>query len=223
MSGARRAAKQGRVHAPRAEAVIAGTAITMFGGMALLAVQYIGLHHDLETANQARDALASQVEKLGGTPVAGAPGSRGEPGKSVVGARGPAGPSGPSGRSGTAGSPGPTGPPGSPGPTGVPGLPGSPGPTGPAGADGASGAPGKDGSNGTNGAPPSSWTYTDQDGNEYACTPVGDFDPDHPRYRCTQTSTASPQPSPTPSDKPSPSDTQSSGLLPLGLLDRRRT
>jgi hypothetical protein len=89
------------------------------------------------------------------------------------------------------------------------------GPAGPTGAEGASGAPGKDGSNGS---PPKSWTYTDQDGNEYQCTAVDNFDPDNPRYHCVQTSTASPtpSPSPSPSEQPSPSDSPSP-LLPLTL------
>ena len=211
-----------------AAAVVLGTAIAWI----LLSVQ--GLQHDLRTSNEARDRLAAQVESLGGTPVAGPPGSRGEPGQSVVGARGPAGPPGPAGPSGKAAptitpSPGPTGP------AGPPGAPGAdstvPGPSGPAGQD-ATGAPGQDGTNGSDGEdgqPPAEWTYTDQDGRQYRCVPVDDFDPNSPRYHCTQTSgpTASPEPSstpqPEPEPEPSPTDTESSGLLPLGLLDRRRT
>jgi hypothetical protein len=215
-----------------ASAVVLGAAIAWI----LLSVQ--GLQHDLRTSNEARDALARQVQSLGEKPVAGPPGSRGEPGKAVVGARGPAGPAGPPGASGKPGptitpSPGPTGPTGPAGPTGPPGadstIPGPTGPAGPAGQD-ATGAPGQDGQDGTDGAdgsPPAEWTYTDQDGREYQCVPVDDFDPGAPRYRCTQTSgpTTSPEPSPTPEPEPepSPSDTGSSGLLPLSLLDRRRT
>jgi hypothetical protein len=103
-------------------------------------------------------------------------------------------------------------------------VPGPAGPSGAAGQAGADGAAGQDGTDGKNGAPPSSWTYTDQDGNEYSCVPVEDFDPGNPRYRCTQTSTASPDPSSSPTPQPEPSDTPSeSTLLPLGLLsDRRR-
>ena len=208
-------------------------ALAAVAGMAALAWVVITMQQlssDLRTANDARDALAAQVEKLGGKPVAGPPGSRGEAGKTVVGARGPSGPAGPSGAAGKDAptitpSPGPAGPTGPAGVAGVPGadstIPGPAGPTGQAGADGAAGQDGQDGSDGTNGAPPSSWTYTDQDGNEYSCVPVSDFDPDNPRYQCTQTSTASPEPSPTPSDTPSPSDSQS-GLLPLVALERRR-
>lgn len=202
---------------PRAEAVIAALVIVLFGGMALLAVQYVGMHQDLQTANAARDALARQVQRLGGSPVAGPPGSRGSVGP--AGAAGVVGPPGPSGASGQPGKPaptitGPAGPSGPPGPSGASIV----GPSGAAGQDGASGAPGKDGSNGS---PPSSWTYTDQSGNEYRCEPVDNFDPSNPRYRCVQTSTASPTPSPTPSpsDQPSPSDSPTP-LLPLGLKRR---
>ena len=200
----------------------------------LLSVQ--GLQHELRESNTARDQLAQQVEDLGGTPVAGPPGSRGEPGESVVGARGPAGPPGPSGAPGKAAptiTPSP-GPPGPAGPSGVPGADSTiPGPTGPAGqdgapgADGADGVPGQDGTDGKDGAPPSEWTYTDQDGREYRCIPVDDFDPAQPRYRCTQTSGPEPTPEPSsapaPEPEPSPSDTSSPGLLPLSLLtDARR-
>lgn len=202
-------------------AVILGVALAWI----LLAVQ--GLQDELRTSNDARDALARQVRSLGGTPVAGPPGSRGEPGKTVIGARGPSGPPGPSGKPAPTITPSP-GPSGPAGPSGAPGadstVPGPVGPTGPTGPAGQDGAAGQDGSDGKNGAPPSSWTYTDQDGNEYQCVPVDDFDPDNPRYRCTQTSTASPGPSPSPSDTPSPSDSPTStGLLPLTIADRRRS
>ena len=209
-------------------AVVLGAAIAWI----LLSVQ--GLQHDLRTSNEARDALARQVESLGEKPVAGPPGSRGEPGQTVVGARGPSGPPGPPGPSGK---PAPTitpspGPPGPPGPSGPPGsdstVPGPTGPAGPAGQD-ATGAPGQDGEDGQDGSPPAEWTYTDQDGREYRCVPVDDFDPGRPRYHCTQTSgpTTSPEPSPSsspePTPEPGPNDSSSSGLLPLSVLDRRRT
>jgi hypothetical protein len=202
-------------------AVILGVALAWI----LLAVQ--GLQEELRTSNDARDALARQVQSLGGTPVAGPPGSRGEPGKSVIGARGPSGPPGPSGKPAPTLTPSP-GPSGPAGPSGAPGadstVPGPVGPTGSAGQDGADGAAGQDGADGKNGSPPSSWTYTDQDGNEYRCVPVDDFNPDNPRYTCTQTSTASPAPTPSPSDQPSPSDSPTSaGLLPLTIADRRRS
>lgn len=210
----------------RAESLGLATALLALGLFAGLAILLVNQAQQLRYERARGDALARQVEGLGGTPVAGPTGARGEPGQTVVGARGPSGPRGPAGspgKAGAAGSRGPTGAPGSPGPAGADGVAGSPGPTGPVGQSGADGAPGKDGSDGSNGAPPSSWTYTDQDGNEYRCVPVDNFDPDNPRYTCTQTSTVSPTPTETqsPTPQPTPSDTQSSGLLPLGLLNRR--
>jgi hypothetical protein len=89
------------------------------------------------------------------------------------------------------------------------------GPTGPAGQD-ATGTPGKDGTDGQDGSPPAEWTYADQYGNTYRCTPVDDFDPDNPRYQCTQTATASPTPS-----EPGHGNTSTVGLLPLSLIIRR--
>ena len=219
-----------------------GAAIVLGAALAWILLSVQGLQHDLHQSNEARDQLAQQVKDMGGTPVAGPPGSRGDPGPSTVGARGP---SGPPGRQGEPGKPAPTitpspGPQGPAGPQGEPGadstVPGPTGPPGPSGQDGAAGAdgqpgqPGEDGADGTDGqdgAPPSEWTYTDQDGREYRCTPVDGFDPDNPRYHCTQTAGPSPTPEPEPSSapapEPSPDDTSSSGLLPLGLLDRRRT
>lgn len=206
-------------------AILGAVAIGVALAWILLAVQ--GLQDELRTSNDARDALARQVQSLGATPVAGPPGARGEAGKTVVGARGPAGPPGPVGASGKPAptltpSPGPTGP---VGPSGQPGADSTvPGPTGPAGPAGQDGQNGQDGKDGKDGAPPTSWTFTDQDGNTYQCVPVDDFNPDDPRYRCTQTSQVSPEPSPSPSDQPTPSDSPtSSGLLPLTVLDRRRS
>ena len=222
--------------------VLAMTAALILGAaLAWILLSVQGLQHDLRTSNEARDALARQVRSLGEKPVAGPPGSRGDPGQAAVGARGPTGPPGPPGKPAPTLTPrpGPTGP---PGPSGAPGAPGAdstvPGPTGPAGQDGAPGVdgqpgqPGEDGADGTDGqdgAPPSEWTYTDQDGREYRCVPVDGFDPDNPRYRCTQTAGPSPSPEPSsapsqePSQDPPPGDNSSSRLLPLGLLDRRRT
>lgn len=225
MTGTRK--KPRRLRLPRAEWLGLVTALLALGLFAGLAILFVDQAQELRAERDYNRALARQVEGLGGTPVAGPPGSRGEPGESVVGARGPSGPSGPPGPSGAPGkaaptitpSPGPTGP---PGPSGAPGADSTvPGPTGPPGQD-ATGAPGQDGTDGEDGAPPSEWTYTDQDGNEFRCMPVDDFDPDNPRYRCIQTSTASPEPSPSPSSEPTPSDSSPSGLLPLGLLGRSR-
>jgi hypothetical protein len=208
--------------------LIAAVAIVLAAGaLAAVVTGFLVMSRNLETERHRNDLLAAQVEQLGGTPVAGPTGATG-----VVGPPGPAGPPGPSGAPGKAAPtitprPGPTGP---PGPSGAPGADSTvPGPTGPAGPPGqdATGAPGQDGEDGTDGkdgAPPSEWTYTDQDGNTYRCVPVEDFDPDQPRYRCTQTSTANPGPGPqpSPSQEPTPSDSGSSGLLPLNVLERRR-
>lgn len=220
------------LRAPRAEWLIALTLAFVVLLLGWLCVKVVSQDRDLRTSNEARDALARQVESLGETPVAGPPGSRGEPGEAGVGEQGPPGPTGPRGPSGKAAptitpSPGPSGPAGPAGPIGPAGadstVPGPTGPTGPAGQD-ATGAPGQDGTDGQDGSPPAEWTYVDEDGNEHRCTRVDDFDPDNPRYQCTQTSTASPDPdpSPPPSQEPEPGDKPtSSGLLPLGL-DRRR-
>lgn len=176
----------------------------------------------LRTANDARDALARQVQQLGHQPIAGPPGSRGDPGPSVTGPRGPqgepgpagptgpVGPIGPTGQTGigsigspgTNGATGPTGQPGIPGPTGAPGAPGKDGTDGKNGADG---APGKDGANGQ---PPAGWTYTDPQGVTYNCVPVDNFDPNAPRYKC----------SPAPSPSPTPSSAARRGAFGIGAL-----
>jgi hypothetical protein len=115
------------------------------------------LSHDLRNANQARDLLAAQVQKLGAKPVAGPPGSRGEPGKSVVGPQGPKGdpgepgPSGPPGPSGSPGKKGKNGSTGSSGSNGEPGAAGATGAAGPAGPQGPQGPPGPQGPAGEDG------------------------------------------------------------------------
>jgi hypothetical protein len=133
----------------------------LMGILLALLVAYIWwqtsqLTHDLRTANQARDALASQVQQLGGKPVAGPPGSRGEPGASVTGPPGPSGPPGPPGPSGAnaTGKPGADGEDGTPGAAGQPGEPGQDGEsvTGPAGPPGPQGEPGPAGPQGERGA-----------------------------------------------------------------------
>ncbi|MGA5486712.1 collagen-like protein [Streptomyces pseudogriseolus] len=107
------------------------------------------------------------------------------------------GPRGPQGAPGDPGptitpSPGPRGQPGRdgadstvPGPAGSPGAPGAdstvPGPSGPPGPPGRDG---RDGISGTDGRPPAGWTFT-YGGVTYTCTPVDEFDPAAPRYRCT--------------------------------------
>lgn len=128
------------------------------------------LSAELHTANAARDALASQVQRLGGKPVAGPPGSRGE---SITGPRGQKGDEGEPGKSGPSGAPGQSGDdgtdgadgsegskgtdgvgePGSTGAAGTDGVPGPPGPQGEPGPAGPQGPAGKDGADGRDGNP----------------------------------------------------------------------
>lgn len=176
---------------------------------------------ELREANDARDALASQVQQLGGEPVAGPPGSRGQVGPEGPagdpGDRGPMGPQGPGGETGPSGSPGPSGAPGEAGPSGEPGSQGQageagpPGPQGDPGPAGPQGEPGEQGPRGERGAAgpaPSSWSFTYQ-GTTYRCTPVSEGST---RYSCD------PQ---EPADEPSPSPS-SGGLLGLLALDPNR-
>lgn len=200
----------------RADLWFALGAVVALAVLAWIVITMQALSHDLRTANDARDALASQVQKLGGKPVAGPPGSRGEAGQSVVGPRGPKGDQGPSGPPGPSGSPGADGADGddgsdatgSPGPTGAAGVDGvdgaagsegaagPPGPQGEPGPAGADGAAGKDGTDGRDGQPPAGWTYTDRQGVTYDCEPVDDFDPNAPRYQCTPSSGGGSNPAP---------------------------
>lgn len=149
----------------RSDLMFALAAALGLAGFAFLIVTVQGLSGELRTANEARDQLAQQVERLGGSPVAGPPGSRGEPGK---GAAGPSGPPGPQGERGASGEAGPVGPSGSPGtdgtgatgPAGTPGADGqsvvgpagSQGEAGPRGEAGPPGAAGQDGADGRDGA-----------------------------------------------------------------------
>jgi hypothetical protein len=138
----------------------AGAAIGLFI-LAWIVITMQQLGHNLQTANEARDALARQVEQLGEKPVAGPPGSRGQPG--TVGPEGPKGDPGEPGPAGPAGATGPPGPSGSPGPSGAPGTsgangsdgaagdPGAAGPTGPAGPAGPAGPQGDPGPAGPQG------------------------------------------------------------------------
>ncbi len=172
-----------------------GDVLTVVGAMllgavlAFVLVNIQDLHDELRIANQARDALASQVQGLGATPVAGQPGNRGDIGPS--GPAGPVGPVGPTGKTGATGKPGATG---TPGPTGASGASGVPGATGASGAAGKDGTDGTDGKNGSSGNPPAGWTWTDPNGVKYSCEPVGDFDSSAPRYSCTS------QPTPVPTE-----------------------
>ncbi|MEV0917820.1 collagen-like protein [Streptomyces sp. NPDC049967] len=169
----------------RTDLVFALAAAVLLAGFAFLVVILQGLSHDLRTANEARDALAQQVERLGESPIAGPPGSRGQPGDSVVG---PAGSHGDQGDPGSPGPPGPTGPVGpsgspgkagasgsdgsdgigSPGPSGAAGTNGDSvvGPAGPKGDTGPAGEPGKDGKDGKDGA-------TGRDGADGQTCPAG--------------------------------------------------
>ncbi|MCZ4099834.1 collagen-like protein [Streptomyces sp. H39-C1] len=191
----------------RDDTVTVLVAILVGALLAWVLVTLQGLAGDLRTANDARDQLARQVQQLGAKPVAGPPGSRGEPGTSVSG---PPGPQGPPGADSTV--PGPAGSPGAPGAdstaTGPPGSPGAPGTDG-TGAAGPAGPAGQDGTNGRDGAPgspPAGWTYTDPAGVAYTCSPAAGSDPQAPRYTC-----APDPPGPTPTDSPS-------NVLGLGAL-----
>lgn len=207
-----------RVTSRRSSDILFLVAVTVgLAGVVWIVITLQSLSSDLHTANQARDALARQVQQLGAKPIAGPPGSRGEPGKSVVG---------PKGDKGDPGKPAPTITP-SPGASGEPGQPGQPGrsgsdstvpgPAGPPGADstvpGPSGAPGRDGrdgADGTDGKPPAGWTFT-YSGVEYTCSPVSDFDESNPRYSCT-------------SNEQNPGDGNGGvgGLLGMGVEPNRR-
>ncbi|MEV5977475.1 collagen-like protein [Streptomyces sp. NPDC052114] len=123
-------------------AIVLGVAVAWI----VLSVQAVT--DDLRTANQARDALARQVQGLGEKPVAGPPGSRGGPGRSVTGPRGPTGPAGEPGDTGPSGKPGRAGDDGKAGAAGqdgADGAAGEQGPTGAAGTDGVAGPPGPQG------------------------------------------------------------------------------
>ncbi|GAA3032020.1 hypothetical protein GCM10020000_06220 [Streptomyces olivoverticillatus] len=60
-------------------------ALLVSAALAWVIFRIESLTQDLATANAARDALAHQVQGLGEKPVAGPPGSRGEPGRTVIG------------------------------------------------------------------------------------------------------------------------------------------
>lgn len=130
----------------RGDLLFAVAVLAAVGVVAWIVITMQQLSHDLRTANDARDQLAAQVQRLGEKPVAGPPGSRGDPGRSIVGPRGPRGPKGGPGPTGSEGPPGRRGERGDTGSKGV-GSPGSPG------ASGAAGPPGSEGSNGEAGQP----------------------------------------------------------------------
>jgi hypothetical protein len=195
MSGARKFRRDWNL--PKAEWLGALTALLFLVGGVWLVVQVVALSHDLRTANEARDALAQQVQQLGGTPVAGEPGSRGEPG--LAGEPGPKGDKGEPGPLGPTGPVGPSGAPGDDGTDGVgePGAPGSPGadgetvvgpqgpagPAGPQGEQGEQGDPGERGPEGPAGAscPEGySWQAPKDDPDALVCRKNGAPPPDSP-------------------------------------------
>lgn len=143
----------------RGDALALAAAVIIGLIMAGILISVRSLQVELRAANEARDQLAAQVEELGGSPIAGPPGSRGQPGRTVEGPPGPTGPTGPPGERGPSGPPGPAGPSGSPGPAGTdgvgvsgpPGPTGPPGPPGPQGEPGPAGPAGKDGTDGRDG------------------------------------------------------------------------
>lgn len=199
----------------RGDLLAVAAAVVVGAAFAWIALSVWTLQQDLRAANHARDALARQVQQLGEKPVAGPPGSRGEPGRSVVG---PQGPRGEKGERGEPGRPAPTitpspGPPGRDGEDGEPGasVTGPPGPPGPSGADstvpGPAGPPGERGEQGPPGPPPSSWTW-EYGGVTYTCRPDAEGST---HYTCT-------------SDQPEPSpEPTTTGQQPAVMPDRRRT
>ncbi|MFC8429929.1 collagen-like protein [Streptomyces sp. NPDC057253] len=137
----------------------------LIGGVLALLVAYIWwqggqLGQQLQEEREHNRALAQQVERLGGTPVTGPPGSQGEPGASITGPPGPIGPPGPSGSPGEDGQDGKAGTDGASA-TGAPGASGAPGrdgetvvgPTGPVGPSGPAGERGEKGDTGEQGPP----------------------------------------------------------------------
>ncbi|MEU2755908.1 collagen-like domain-containing protein [Streptomyces albidoflavus] len=150
----------------RGDLLAALAALALGAAIAWIVISVQGLTQDLAEANIARDRLAAQVQELGEEPIAGPPGSRGEPGEETTGPPGPPGadgrdgPPGPAvtGRPGRAGPAGADGKDGADGEAGEPGAtvtgpPGPPGPAGPAGPPGetVTGFPGQDGKDGTDG------------------------------------------------------------------------
>jgi hypothetical protein len=139
----------------RGDGLVVVVALALGVALAWIMLSVQALTEELHTANQARDALARQVEQLGEKPVAGPPGSRGESGQSIVGPKGDTGPQGPTGPPGPTGPVGPTGSVGengADGTTGMDGQPGTVGATGPAGPTGPTGVQGPQGEPGPAGA-----------------------------------------------------------------------
>jgi hypothetical protein len=148
---------------------------------------------DRDLCAKAAQAQQHPSEPLPGTQ--GAPGAQGETGpagpagpagKSATqpppGAAGARGPAGNTGARGPAGQTGAAGAPGAAGQAGPPGPAGSTGPTGPAGPPGPAGPAGEQGPAGPAGSGPSSFTFTDQLGRSYTCSPNP---PGSSTYTCT--------------------------------------
>lgn len=181
----------------RSNLVFVVAAAVGLAGFLWIVLTLQSLASDLRTANQARDALARQVQQLGGTPVAGEPGSRGDVGPSgPPGPQGDPGPLGPTGPVGPSGSPGQdgaigvgqTGARGSPGQDGatVMGPPGPAGPAGPAGPQGEQGDKGDPGESGPEGPAGAScpdgysWQAPKGDPDALVCRKDGAPPPDEP-------------------------------------------
>lgn len=145
----------------RRDIAFAVAVLVSIGLFTLMVVWVQNLAGDLRESNRDRDALARQVERLGGTPVAGDPGKAGERGvPGAAGSDGDAGAKGDKGESGAKGEPGTDGKrgdagadgkDGQPGEPGLPGEDGAPGAAGANGADGAAGPPGPQGAQGEQG------------------------------------------------------------------------
>jgi hypothetical protein len=199
----------------RGDVWFALAATIAIAALAWVAITMQQLSHDLRTANNARDALSRQVEQLGEKPVAGPPGSRGEPGQSVIG---PQGPKGDQGEQGPVGPIGPIGPSGAPGKNGINGINGAVGvgQPGAAGSDGAAGQQGPQGEPGPAGpaGPAGPQGPAGADGKDGQACPDGyslqapSYDPD--ALVCRR------------EGAPQPSQKQNSGLLSWGLDPSRR-
>ncbi|MFD9174636.1 collagen-like domain-containing protein [Streptomyces diastaticus] len=200
----------------RGDLLAALAALALGAAIAWIVISVQGLTRDLAEANLARDQLAAQVQELGEEPIAGPPGSRGEPGDETTG------PPGPPGADGRDGSPGPamTGRPGKNGPAGADGkdgkdgadgeagqpgatVTGPPGPAGPAGPPGdtVTGPPGRDGKDGADG----------RDGRDGQTCPAGyrlQPAPDDPDALVCRRIPSAPDPAPSPT--------------PTGALDPQR-
>jgi hypothetical protein len=179
--------------------------------LAAILISIRDLQRDLNVANEARDALATQVQDLGAVPIAGKPGSRGDMGPE--GDPGPPGPIGPTGPVGPIGKTGPTGATGQKGDTGDAGIngvsvTGSPGTDGQRGNDGVAGPPGPAGVRGEPGpagpqgeqGPPG---VDGEDGEDGQPCPDG-YSPQAPSYDpdalvCRRDGAPQPDPTPEPS------------------------